>query len=78
MGVAKPKLARGSYRAGRPQTRRIWVDEAWRRVHVWKRENIGAEPQRGPALILDYGSTTLVPAAWRFRVDGAGNLIITT
>src|SRR5215471_1210015 len=45
MRTAKPKLARGSYRAGRPQMRRIWVDEAWRRVHVWKRENMGAGPQ---------------------------------
>jgi N-methylhydantoinase A len=77
MRTAKPKLARGSYRAGRPQMRRIWVDEAWRRVHVWKRENIGTRAQRGPALILDYGSTTLVPAGWRFRVDRTGNLIIT-
>jgi len=77
MRTAKPKLARGSYRAGRPQMRRIWVDEAWRRVHVWKRENIGTRAHRGPALILDYGSTTLVPAGWRYRVDGAGNLIIT-
>jgi N-methylhydantoinase A len=75
--TAKPKLARGSYGAGRPQMRRVWADETWRRVHVWKRENMGAGPQRGPALILDYGSTTLVPAGWRFRVDRAGNLIIT-
>jgi N-methylhydantoinase A len=75
--TAKPKLARGSYAAGRPQMRRVWADETWRRVHVWRRENIGARPQRGPALILDYGSTTLVPSGWRFRVDRAGNLIIT-
>jgi N-methylhydantoinase A/oxoprolinase/acetone carboxylase beta subunit len=52
------------------------VEDAWRRVPVWKRENVGAGPQRGPALILDYGSTTLAPSGWSFRVDAAGNLVI--
>jgi N-methylhydantoinase A len=37
------------------------------------------EPQRsghGPALIPDYGSTTLVPRGWNFRRDRAGNLVL--
>jgi len=74
--TAKPKLARSRPQAGRPQVRRIWVDGAWRSICVWKRENIG-RPQLGPALILDYGATTLVPPGWRFRLDGAGNLVAT-
>jgi N-methylhydantoinase A len=32
---------------------------------------------RGPALIADYGSTTLVPSGWRYRRDHAGTLVIT-
>jgi N-methylhydantoinase A/oxoprolinase/acetone carboxylase beta subunit len=31
----------------------------------------------GPALISDYGSTTYVPAGWRYIGDRAGNLILT-
>jgi hypothetical protein len=27
--------------------------------------------------VLDYGSTTLVPPGWKFRVDPAGNLLLT-
>jgi N-methylhydantoinase A/oxoprolinase/acetone carboxylase beta subunit len=34
------------------------------------------KPAQGPALIADYGSTTYVPAGWRYVVDRAGNLII--
>jgi N-methylhydantoinase A len=74
--TARPRHARSTRQAGRPQTRRVWVEGAWRSICVWKRENIG-KSQRGPALILDYGSTTLVPPGWRFRVDGAGNLVVT-
>jgi N-methylhydantoinase A len=31
---------------------------------------------RGPALIPDYGSTTLVPRGWNYCVDRAGNLVL--
>ena len=32
---------------------------------------------RGPALLLEYSSTVLVPPAWRARVDSEGNLRLT-
>jgi N-methylhydantoinase A len=67
--VDKPSL-----RIGRPlrqfgEARRIWVDGKWCEV--------GAS-SRGPALIADYGSTTLVPADWSIRQDAAGSLILET
>jgi N-methylhydantoinase A len=34
--------------------------------------------RRGPALIADYGSTTLVPAGWTIREDAAGSLLISS
>jgi N-methylhydantoinase A len=34
--------------------------------------------KRGPALIADYGSTTLVPAGWRIREDAAGSLVLSS
>jgi N-methylhydantoinase A len=38
---------------------------------VWK-----GGRKRGPALIADYGSTTLVPEGWLIREDKAGSLIL--
>ena len=36
------------------------------------RESLGV----GPAILPDYGSTTLVPKGWRYRRDAVGNWII--
>jgi N-methylhydantoinase A/oxoprolinase/acetone carboxylase beta subunit len=33
---------------------------------------------RGPAIVVEYGATTVVPPKFRFRVDGNGSLIIET
>jgi N-methylhydantoinase A/oxoprolinase/acetone carboxylase beta subunit len=76
--VEKAKLARNAA-AGRekPEQRRIWVGGGWKNVDTWKRRNLTNRSKPGPALVLDYGSTTLVPPAWKFRVDPAGNLLLT-
>ena len=74
--LSKPKLARAPIEKGRPETRRIWIDGAWKRVPVWQRAQLSARRSRGPALVLDYGSTTLVAPGWSYRVDRAGNLVI--
>jgi N-methylhydantoinase A/oxoprolinase/acetone carboxylase beta subunit len=74
--LAKPKLKAGRSAAGRPVTRRVFVDGSWRRIRVWNREHLGTESRTGPALILDYGSTTLIPPGWRFHLDRAGTLVI--
>jgi len=40
---------------------------------------VGNQKQlRGPALVVDYGSTTLVPTGWRYSLDKFGNLKITS
>jgi N-methylhydantoinase A/oxoprolinase/acetone carboxylase beta subunit len=55
--------------------RRIRIDGRWVRTPVYHRAALSSKPRSGPALILDYGATTLIPPSWRFRLDGAGNLI---
>ena len=73
--TAKPRLTRTAMQKGAPGPRRIWIEGAWREVPVWNREQIvGA--QQGPALVRDYGATTLIPAGWGFTVDGRGNLVL--
>jgi len=75
--LRKPKLARSPAERGVASKRRVWVGGAWRMVPVWSRKNLTSAPRRGPALVLDYGSTTLVAPGWGFLVDAAGNLLIT-
>jgi N-methylhydantoinase A/oxoprolinase/acetone carboxylase beta subunit len=76
--VEKPKLVRrGSIKTGKPCQRRVWVGGNWNAIDVWTRDRLTERAKRGPALVLDYGSTTLVPPGWRFRVDRAGNLLLT-
>lgn len=74
--VAKPKLTREPFRKGRVETRRVWVEGGWRNIPALPRAQVGSRPVAGPALILDYGSTTLVPPGWWYRNDRSGNLII--
>jgi N-methylhydantoinase A/oxoprolinase/acetone carboxylase beta subunit len=74
--LPKPWPAAAPKRAGRSHIRRVWINGAWRDTAVWKREELGSSMRTGPALILDYGSTTLAPPDWRFRVDRAGNLLL--
>jgi N-methylhydantoinase A len=72
----KPRLTRPPMKQGVPEVRRVWVNGSWRRIPVWNREQLAKTPVRGPALVLDYGSTTLVPPGWRFHLDRAGNLLM--
>ncbi len=74
--VAKPKLTREPFRKGRAETRRVWTEGVWRDMPALPRAQVASRPAAGPALILDYGSTTLVPPNWRYRNDRSGNLII--
>ncbi|MFN7919974.1 MAG: hydantoinase/oxoprolinase family protein [Bryobacteraceae bacterium] len=72
--TAKPRFETfRARRAGDPATRRVFVSGGWSRVPVLRREEVGG---RGPMMILDYGSTTLVPAGWLARVDRTGNVVI--
>jgi N-methylhydantoinase A/oxoprolinase/acetone carboxylase beta subunit len=75
--LEKPKLTRnGAMEKSKPEQRRVWID-GWKKVDVWKRASLTNQSKQGPALVLDYGSTTLVSPAWKFRVDRAGNLLLT-
>lgn len=57
-------------------SRRVWTGGRWRKVPVSVRESLGKEAVCGPLLVLDYGSTTLIPAGWSVTKDAAGSLIV--
>jgi N-methylhydantoinase A len=75
--LKKPKLARSPFESGRSMMRRVWIADKWQSLPVWSRKNLSIEAQNGPAVVVDYGSTTLVAQGWRYSVDAAGNLLIT-
>lgn len=76
LDVPQPALTsqRSRARRSKPALRRIHVAGAWREIPVYPRSNLPAAPLRGPALVLDYGSTTLIPPGWTFSVDQVGSL----
>ncbi|HET9321021.1 MAG TPA: hypothetical protein VFO27_14635, partial [Bryobacteraceae bacterium] len=62
-------------KSSEPQRRRVFTGDKYRLVTVFARDEIGEREKKGPALVIDYGSTTLIPPGWKFRVDRAGNLV---
>ena len=77
LDVKKPSLVSQrppSRTAKEPLIRRIHSAGSWRDTPVYPRSSLPAKTLPGPALILDYGSTTLIPPGWTFSVDKAGSL----
>ncbi len=77
LGAQKPLLLskrRRSRAVGKPVLRRVHCDGAWRNTPVYPRSSLTTGTLRGPALVLDYGSTTLIPPGWTFSVDTFGSL----
>jgi N-methylhydantoinase A/oxoprolinase/acetone carboxylase beta subunit len=58
----------------KPQKRRVHSAGSWRDTPVYARASLPARKLRGAALVLDYGSTTLIPPGWSFSVDRVGSL----
>jgi N-methylhydantoinase A/oxoprolinase/acetone carboxylase beta subunit len=74
--LPKPQLVRSPRSGGKAQSRRVWIAGSWRSIQVWNRDRLTNTGKQGPALVLDYGSTTLVPPHGHYRLDRTGNLII--
>jgi N-methylhydantoinase A/oxoprolinase/acetone carboxylase beta subunit len=56
-------------------SRRIWTDDAFVEVAVFRRPELGPTlPLQGPALIEEAQTTTVVPANWRWWIDGRGHM----
>ena len=77
LAVPRPSLVTNRDRsASVPSKRRIYSAGKWRLTPLYPRSSVGSRPRPGPALVLDYGATTLIPPGWRFAVDRSGNLKI--
>lgn len=77
----KPKLKQEKsfrrYKAKPDREALIWLGDKRRKAAVFDRENLlpGAY-FTAPAIVMEYGSTTLVPSGWRASVDAWQNLIL--
>ncbi|MCW5980808.1 MAG: hydantoinase/oxoprolinase family protein [Bryobacteraceae bacterium] len=78
--VSKPKLKgpeEGPTQDGPRERRRVHVGGRWRILSAYRREEVTFHAANGPALVVDYGATTLALESWTLRRDGTGNLVLT-
>ena len=80
--VHRPTLAPaagGSAEAESIDTRAVHFDGASVETPIYQRDDLGAGASfTGPAIVEEFGSTTVVFPAWKLRVDDYGNLILET
>jgi N-methylhydantoinase A len=78
--VARPAPGRfegpaASLEAALIERRGVWFDGARHDCPVWERERLPAGGALlGPAIVEEFGATTVVSPGWRGEVDGYGNL----
>lgn len=78
--VHRPTLAPSAGGSAEPRprgTRRVYFDGEYVETPIYGRADLGAGARvDGPAIVEEFGSTTVVFAQWRLRVDDFGNLIL--
>lgn len=75
--VKRPALVeRVVVERGPGKKRRVYAGGRFAATPVYERGQVGRFWTRGPALVLDYGSTTLIPPGWRMKRDTAGTLVL--
>lgn len=56
---------------------RMWVDNTWRDVPVYSRDELGSGAQiSGPAIVAESNSTTVIDAGWSGSVNKFGHLLL--
>ena len=72
--VPRRHATRGEARRG---ARTAWFGGAELSVDVYEREGLATSATlAGPAIVEEFGATTVVPPGWIARVDDLGNLIL--
>lgn len=79
---AKPRSrsfepGRNSFRKSKPSQRYVWFQGKPQRCRVYDRSSLRVgRTLRGPVIIQEKESTTVVDPGWRVRVDRQGNLLL--
>ncbi|MFB3923848.1 MAG: hydantoinase/oxoprolinase family protein [Terriglobia bacterium] len=70
---------RGTPREALLKKKPVWLDSRFREASFYDRERLRAGTEvRGPGVIVEYSSTTVVPAGWQCKIDRHLNLVLTT
>ncbi len=78
--VPKPAAERhaaagASRKAALAERRPVWFEGRAHDCPVWDRDRLPADVElEGPAIVEEFGATTVVPPGWRGRLDAHGNL----
>jgi len=57
--------------------RRVWFHGDWLSTRLYTRDRLRSGDRfPGPALVIEYSSTTVLPPGWWLRVDGFGMLVL--
>ena len=76
----KPEFKKTPKQRGRPvpmDRQAVWIDHKQMRTSIYDRSTLGhGHVIKGPAIIGEYSSTTLVPPDFRCEVDGYLNLVL--
>ena len=71
------EVSEGNGAAAFLEERAVWFNGEWRPTRVYERDRLRAgDSFKGPALITEYTSATVVPPGCRVEVDSLGNLVI--
>lgn len=77
IGVKKPALVGPLVvESGPVRTRKVYTGGRFSVAAMYDRAQVGRTWISGPALVADYGSTTLIPPGWRMKRDEAGTLVL--
>ena len=78
--LASPKAPVAASQPGRAlneERRKLYFEGRVISTPLYERSGLRAgRSYRGPAIVVEYGATTVVPPGFRFRVDGSGSVII--
>jgi 5-oxoprolinase (ATP-hydrolysing) len=71
-----PRIA-SSGRAGAVHSTRMWVDDNWRDIPVYDRDQLASGTQiAGPAIVAEANGTTVVDAGWSGSINEYGHLLL--
>ena len=60
-----------------PESRSVWFGDGWVDCPVYQRDSLAEGSElSGPAIVQEFGSTTVVFPTWKARIDASGNLIM--
>ncbi len=73
-----PRAASGGSTATRRESMRTWLDDEWREVPIYRREELQPGDEiEGPCLVPDPYTAVLVDDGWMAKLDASGALVLT-